>query len=83
MPLLREAYAGAGTFVTVVDESRSSTAGSLCRTRPDREIRSGWGRITRTLLTKAAAIKLYALDNERTRAGEHHAARGERPDHLS
>jgi SAM-dependent methyltransferase len=59
----RDAYLEANTFVTVADEFAAKHTragfGSLDRVI---DFGSGWGRITRTLLTKTPATHLYALD---------------------
>lgn len=63
------AYAEAETFVNVVDEfATKHGAGPLSSARRIGDFGSGWGRISRTLLTKIRPMALHALDvdNEMT-----------------
>lgn len=63
------AYAEAETFVKVVDEFATKHAGgSLRSARRIGDFGSGWGRISRMLLTKIEPMQLHALDvdNEMT-----------------
>jgi SAM-dependent methyltransferase len=58
-----EAYTEAASFVTVVDEFAAKYGRSgLAGLERIVDFGSGWGRITRTLLTKADPTKVYALD---------------------
>ncbi|MDQ1731894.1 MAG: hypothetical protein QOK10_2053, partial [Pseudonocardiales bacterium] len=57
------AYAEAETFVKVVDEfSVKHGPGALASLRRIIDFGSGWGRISRTLLTKVEPHQLHALD---------------------
>ena len=59
----RDAYAEANTFVTVADQfAAKHTRAGLGHLDRVIDFGSGWGRITRTLLTKTPATNLYALD---------------------
>ncbi len=63
------AYAEAETFVTVTDQfAEKHGPGDLASMNRVLDFGSGWGRITRTLLTKIPAHKIHAIDvdNEMT-----------------
>lgn len=57
------AYAEAASFVRVADQWLTEHRGSgLASTRVVIDFGSGWGRISRMLLTRVAPTKLYAID---------------------
>jgi SAM-dependent methyltransferase len=59
----RDAYVEANTFVTVADEfAAKHTRAGFGQLDRVIDFGSGWGRITRTLLTKTPPTHLYALD---------------------
>ncbi len=57
------AYAEAETFVTVTDQFAAKHGrGGFASLNRILDFGSGWGRITRTLLTKVPATKIHAID---------------------